>query len=108
MLWHERKLLDYVIFKLEEELHLLTTGNTRDLNQVTDELETALNELPLAELARDVALSTSARDWGIPVQATLRELADRAPAEPWGEIFTAHLSLHDSADQQNTRPARSQ
>ena len=92
MLWHERKLLDYLIFKLEEEQHLLAIRETRLLPQVIGELEKAINDLPLTQLARDVELAARAAGWGIQPYATLRELADQAPASPWGEIFTAHLS----------------
>ncbi len=92
MLWHERQLLDYLILKLEEGQHLLAIGETQLLPRMIGELEKAVNDLPLTQLALDVELAACAPGWGIHPHATLRELADQAPASPWGEIFSAHLS----------------
>ena len=91
LLWEERELLDLLVFKLEEEQLLLTSGKSRWLQHATREVEQVLDRLRAAGLARTVAVSALARDWGTPEEPTLRELVAAAPAGPWTEIFHAHL-----------------
>jgi flagellar biosynthesis/type III secretory pathway chaperone len=91
MLWHERELLELLVFKLEEEQLLLTAGKSRWLQHATREVEQVLERLRDAGLARTVEVALLAREWGTPEGATLRELTDQAPEGPWGEIFKGHL-----------------
>ena len=91
LLWEERELLELLTFKLEEEQLLLTSGKTRWLQHATREVEQVLERLRAANLARTVAVSELAQEWGIPEDATLREIIAAAPPGPWTEIFTAHL-----------------
>ncbi|WP_104166956.1 flagellar protein FlgN [Arthrobacter sp. SX1312] len=91
LLWQERELLELLVFKLEEEQLLLTSGRTRWLHHATREVEQVLERLRDTGLARAVHASGVAKDWGIDGTATLRELAAAAPDEPWGELLTAHL-----------------
>jgi flagellar biosynthesis/type III secretory pathway chaperone len=90
-LWHERELLDLLTFKLEEEQLILTAGKTRWLSHATREVEQVLERLASAGLARAVSAAAVALEWGLPEEATLRELAAGAPDGPWGEILVAHL-----------------
>lgn len=91
-LWHERELLDLLTFKLEEEQLLLTAGKTRWISHATREVEQVLERLSAAGLARAVTAAAVAAEWGLPEEATLRELAAGAPEEgPWSEILAAHL-----------------
>ncbi|MCC3283172.1 flagellar export chaperone FlgN [Arthrobacter caoxuetaonis] len=91
LLWEERELLELLTFKLEEEQLLLTSGKTRWLQHATREVEQVLERLRVANLARTVAVSELAQEWGIAEDATLRQIIAAAPPGPWTEIFTAHL-----------------
>ena len=50
VLWRERHLLELLLFKLEEEQLVLTSGRTRWLGHATREVETVLEEIRTAEL----------------------------------------------------------
>lgn len=91
LLWQERELLELLVFKLEEEQLLLTSGKTRWLHHATQEVEQVLGKLRDTGLARAVHASGVAAAWGVNDGANLRELAAAAPEGPWGELLTAHL-----------------
>ncbi|GAA1337951.1 flagellar protein FlgN [Arthrobacter roseus] len=91
LLWKERELLELLIFKLEEEQLILTSGKTRWLQHATREVEQVLERLRAAGLARTVEVGSVAAEWGTPEEATLRQLAGDAPPGPWSSIFAAHL-----------------
>jgi flagellar biosynthesis/type III secretory pathway chaperone len=91
LLWQERELLELLVFKLEEEQLLLTSGKTRWLHHATREVEQVLERLRDTGLARAVHASGVATEWGIHDGASLRELAAAAPEGPWGELLTDHL-----------------
>lgn len=92
LLWEERELLELLVFKLEEEQLLLTSGKSRWLQHATREVEQVLERLRAANLLRTVAASAVAAEWRIGEDATLREIIAAAPPGPWTEIFSAHLS----------------
>ncbi|THJ65058.1 flagellar protein FlgN [Arthrobacter echini] len=91
LLWQERELLELLVFKLEEEQLLLTSGTTRWLHHATREVEQVLQRLRDTGLARAVHGSAVATEWGVDEGATLRELVLSAPEGPWGELLGAHL-----------------
>ena len=91
-LWRERELLDLLVFKLEEEQFILSSGKTRWLQFATREVEQVMERLRQAGLARTVEASIVASEWGAEDDVTLRELVALAPSGPWADIFTAHLS----------------
>ena len=95
-LWRERQLLELLLFKLEEEQLLLAAGRTRWLAHATREVETVLEELKNAELARAVEVARVADELGIPTEASLRELAAAVPS-PWDEILNDHREAFLSA-----------
>ncbi len=88
-LWRERRLLEMLLFKLEEEQLLLTSGRSRWLAQATREVEAVLDEIRSAELARAVEVEEVAPPLGLAGDASLGELADAAP-EPWRELLHSH------------------
>lgn len=90
LLWLERDLLDLLTFKLEVEQLLLTTGKSKWLQNASLEVERVVTKLREAGLARVVATSAIAIEWGVAEDATLSQLAAAAPA-PWGELLLAHL-----------------
>ena len=73
-LWQERELLDLLVFKLEEEQLLLTSGKTRWLGFATREVEQVLERLRGAGVDRTVEVAALAVEWGLPDDATLRQL----------------------------------
>ena len=89
VLWTERELLELLLFKLEEEQLVLTSGRSRWLAQATREVESVLDEIRSAELARAVEVEEVAPQLGLAGAASLAELADAAPA-PWDELLRAH------------------
>ena len=89
VLWHERSLLELLLFKLEEEQLLLTSGRTRWLPHATREVEAVLDQIRDAELGRSVEASAACAALGLPDGASLAELADAAP-EPWDDLLRQH------------------
>lgn len=92
LLWHERELLDLLIFKLTEEQLLLTAGRTRWLQHATSEVERVVQRLRASGLSRAIEVDALAEEWSIVVDdPTLNDIAAAAPPGPWGDIFRAHL-----------------
>ncbi len=88
-LWHERRLLELLLFKLEEEQLVLTSGRSRWLAQATREVESVLDEIRSAEIARAVEVEDVAAGLGLTGNASLAQLAAVAPA-PWDELLRSH------------------
>jgi hypothetical protein len=92
LLWRERELLELLMFKLEEEQLLLTTGKSKWLPFATKEVEQVLVRLRTAGMERTVESAVLAAEWGLPDDATLRDLVQHAPSDAWRDIFSSHLS----------------
>ncbi len=88
-LWRERELLELLLFKLEEEQLILTSGRTRWLARATREVEAVLDEVRRAELLRSVQVDEVAVELGIETAPSLQALAASAP-EPWATILGNH------------------
>lgn len=88
-LWQQRNLLELLLFKLEEEQLILTSGRSRWLGHATREVETVLDEIRTAELGRALAAELAAVTLGLPGEASLAEIAAAAPA-PWDDLLRAH------------------
>lgn len=89
VLWKERHLLELLLFKLEEEQLVLTSGRTRWLGHATREVETVLEQIRDAELGRSVEADEVAAMLGLEPGASLLEISEHAPA-PWDELLRAH------------------
>lgn len=89
VLWRERHLLELLLFKLEEEQLVLSSGRTRWLGHATREVEAVLEEIRSAELGRAVEADTVAVALGLEPGGSLAELAAHAPA-PWDELLRSH------------------
>lgn len=89
VLWRERHLLELLLFKLEEEQLLLTSGRTRWLGHATREVEAVLEEIRGAELGRAAEADAVATELGVEPGVSLAVLAEHAP-EPWDELLRAH------------------
>jgi hypothetical protein len=91
LLWRERELLEMLVFKLEEEQLLLTAGRSKWLHHATREVEQVLGHLRTAGIERTVEASSVAVAWGLPEDATLRQLAEGAD-EAWRDVLLSHLT----------------
>jgi hypothetical protein len=89
ILWRERDLLELLLFKLEVEQLVLTSGRTHWLAVAAREVEAVLQEIRDAELLRAVAVDTLAAELGLEPNASLQEIA-RASEEPWQGIWLDH------------------
>lgn len=99
ILWRERQLLELLLYKLEMEQLLLASGKTRWLAHAAREIEDVLEAIRSAELARAVEVESLATDLGLPPNASLRELAEAAPA-PWRHILDEHRAGFLTATQE--------
>lgn len=89
VLWRERQLLELLLFKLEEEQLILTSGRTQWLGHATREVESVLDQIRTAELGRAVEADAAAREVGAAEGSSLLTIAAHAPA-PWRDILTEH------------------
>jgi hypothetical protein len=89
ILWRERDLLELLLFKLEVEQLVLTSGRTHWLAVAAREVETVLHEIRDAELIRAIAVDTVAAGLGLEPNASLRDIA-QASEEPWRAIWLDH------------------
>lgn len=89
VLWCERRLLELLVFKLDEEQFVLASGRTRWLSHAAREVATVLDEIKRVELERAMAVAGSAGELGMSDATSLRELAAIAPS-PWNTIFDQH------------------
>ena len=89
VLWQERNLLETLAFKLEAQQLLVVAGRDRWLARATREVEELTDQLRETELIRAMEVDAAAPGLGLAPGASLRELADAAPA-PWGSMFDDH------------------
>ena len=101
ILWRERQLLELLLFKLEEEQLLLAAGRSRWLAHATREVETVLGEIKRVESTRAMEVEAVAVQLGLARTASLRELAEAAPA-PWDAVLTDHREAFLQATQEIT------
>ncbi|WP_245885647.1 flagellar export chaperone FlgN [Xylanimonas oleitrophica] len=89
VLWAERRLLELLLFKLEEEQLLLTSGRSRWLGHAAREVAKVLDEIRSAEVGRAAEADAAAVALGLEPGTPLGELALAAPA-PWDELLLSH------------------
>lgn len=91
VLWHERDLLELLLFKLKTEQLLLTAGETRYLHLAAREVTKVQEALARAGLGQELEAMAVAAAWGAPEDASLSTLIEHAPSDgPWKEILTGH------------------
>jgi len=88
-LWHLRELLELLLFKLEEEQVLLSSGRTRWVPHATREVELVLDQIRQVEQVRARHTTAVAAALGLPADVSMVNLANRAPA-PWGDLLHQH------------------
>jgi hypothetical protein len=89
ILWRERRLLDLLLFKLEEEQMVLASGRSRWASHAAREVEIVLDEIKAAELVRAVEVAHLGSELGLGSTPTLRSLIG-AVSSPWTFIFDQH------------------
>jgi len=89
VLWREREQLELLLFKLDEEQLVLSSGRTRWLAHATREVEIVLDQVRQSELLRAVEVDAYAADVGLPPSPSLHALAQASP-EPWRALLIAH------------------
>lgn len=98
ILWHERLLLEDLLFALEAEQWVRSAGRTRWLARVADDIDTAGARLRDAEVLRAVEADAVAAGLGLAPAPSLTELADRV-GEPWRTILLEQRAvLRNAAD----------
>jgi hypothetical protein len=88
-LWHERDLLDQLLYRLQVERLVLDAGLADRLPMATRDVENSLARMRTAELGRATAVDDVIRDLGLPPEATLAQIADRADS-PWQGLLREH------------------
>ena len=89
-LWRERKQLELLYFRLETQLHYVSTGKTQWLTFTSADIESVLENLRFETLARNVEAAAVAAEWGVPGEPDLMRLAAAAPEGIWGELLLDH------------------
>ncbi len=89
VLWRERRLLELLQFKLEEQQLIVADGRTRWIGHATREIEQVLDQVRATELGRAVEAEQAARELGLEEGCSLRALAAAAPV-PWDELLQEH------------------
>ena len=75
----EREALDTLLFKLEEEHLVLASGRHRWLRQASAEVAVAVSALEVTERRRIALADAVVGMLGLPVRATLEQIATAAP-----------------------------
>lgn len=89
VLWAQRHLLELLLFKLEQEQLVLTSGRTRWLAQASREVANVIDAVRDTEVGRAAEAEAAARSLDLPDGSSLGQVADAAPA-PWDELLRAH------------------
>ncbi len=89
LLWRERDLLELLLFKIEEEQLLLSTGRSRWIARARYEIGLIRQATGQAALVRAIEVEAVAGVLGLPEGLSLRELAQAAPS-PWRDILGDH------------------
>jgi hypothetical protein len=89
ILWRERELLETLLYKLEMEKLVLSSGTSRWLATSAREVEGILDSIRETELLRAVVADEAAASIGMAANPSLRALAE-AVDEPWRSILLDH------------------
>jgi hypothetical protein len=89
VLWKERELVDMLVFKLDVERLLLTSGQRRWIAYAAHEAGVVVDTVRQTEVLRATAADAVAAAHGREPGASLRDLAEATP-EPWATILLDH------------------
>ena len=106
VLWRQRSLIELLRYRLEVQQLLMSSGRDERLAFAVEEVEAAMDEIRRVEDTRLAVVSHTAVALGLPAEATLSEIRERA-VSPWdyvlGEHQTALLSLVGETEELATR-----
>lgn len=112
MLWFERRLLEFLLFKLVSANLVLTANDRRFVGPAIAEVERVVAEVRRAETDRGDVIRSIASDWGVsPELLSLDYIAERAPEELRTDFadhhagFMALVSEIESLTRENRRLA---
>lgn len=88
-LWRERALLELLLFRLEVEKLVLSSGRPQWLSMAAREVESVLEEMRHVELLRAVSVDALADELHLQPNPSLREIAESS-REPWRAIWLDH------------------
>jgi hypothetical protein len=89
VLWREREVLEALLYKLTAQQMVLRSGESRWLARADAEVRAAIEGLQDFEVLRAAEVDLLVRHYGLPANASLRELAEAAP-EPWPTVLFDH------------------
>ena len=89
LLWREREVLELLLYKLQTQQLMLTTGRTEWLAVAAREVDAVVEVLGQAELRRAIAVEEVGTELGLGTQPSLRSIANAAP-QPWADILRDH------------------
>lgn len=89
LLWHEREVLELLLFKLTAQQLILRAGELRWVAASDAEVRAALQRLREFDVLRALETQALARALGVSEDASLREVAQVAP-EPWASLLADH------------------
>lgn len=105
-LWDERRIVNYLLFKLTVTKLLLAADERRFVPDALKEVDRTVELLHDGERRRDEAVRALAAQWQLaPDELTLRELAHRAPP-PYDHAFGDHLVAFDELAREIEQVAR--
>lgn len=89
VLWRERELLESLLYRLEVEELIMSSGRTRWLSAAAREVEEVVSALREVEILRSVATMEAGDLLGLGPDPRLSELIEAAE-EPWRSILGDH------------------
>lgn len=90
ILWRQRQLVEQLLYRVEVQQLLLTSGKTRWVAQAAHDVDVLLDRMRHEELQRALCVSVVATDLGIDVSnPSLRELIAHV-ASPWDVVLRDH------------------
>ena len=92
LLWRERELLDLLEFKMEEQQLLLLAGKSQWVDRAAQEIETVLEKVQTASLARAVESATVATELRLDADAALAQIVAAVKDPAWRDVLEGHLT----------------
>lgn len=104
VLWRERELLEGLLYRLETEELVMSSGRTRWLPVASRDVEEAARQIRETELLRAVAADEAAADVGLGPNPSLSALVAAAD-EPWSAILADHREAFSALSEEIIRAA---
>lgn len=99
-LWYERRLLEFLLFKLVSANLVLSSADRRFVGPAVDEVEQVLDRVRRAESERHRVVQRLATLWGLPpASLTLTELGKRAEVPFAQELHDCQLAFARLVDE---------